>query len=343
MRDNDGRKLDHKTLEQIRIRAVQQIQQGAHPEAIADALGLARSTVYGWLAKYREGGLDALRARPVPGPRPKLSSAQLRRLYTLVVGKDPRQLQFRFALWTRDMVRELIRREFDVALSAVSVGRLLHQLGLSPQRPLDRAYQQDPEAVRYWKTEAYPQLRAEAAELGATISFADEAGVRSDYHAGTTWAPVGQTPVVPSTGDRFGINLISAVTAKGALRFAAYDGNLNGPIFIDFCRRLLHDTPGPVFLVVDGHPVHRSNAVKEFAASTEGRLRLVFLPGYAPELNPDEWVWKHSKHDRIGRTGIESFADLKHKALAALHRLQKLPHLVRSFFGDPNLRYITAE
>jgi hypothetical protein len=134
-----------------------------------------------------------------------------------------------------------------VRLSEVSVGRLLRKLGLSPQRPLYRAYQQNPEAVRRWKTEVYPQLRAEAAQAGATIYFADEAGVRSDYHAGTTWAPVGQTPVVATTGDRFGVNLISAVTAKGKLRFAAYDGNLNGPVFIDFCRRLLHDAPDPVF------------------------------------------------------------------------------------------------
>ena len=177
---------------------------------------------------------------------------------------------------------------------------------------------------------------------GATIYFLDEAGVRSDYHAGTTWAPVGQTPVVAATGDRFGINLISAVAAKGKLRFAAYDGNLNGSVFIDFCRRLLHDAPGPVFLVLDGHPVHRSKAVKAFAASTGGRLRLWFLPGYSPELNPDEWVWKHVKHDRIGRAGVTGPEDLKAKALAALHRLQKLPHLVQSFFRDPNLRYITA-
>jgi hypothetical protein len=125
--------------------------------------------------------------------------------------------------------------------------------------------------------------------VGATIYFADEAGVRSDDHAGTTWAPVGHTPVVTSTGDRFGVNLISAVTAKGKLRFAVYDGNLNGKAFIEFCRRLLADTPGPVFLVLDGHPVHRSKAVKAVAASTNGRLRLCFLPGDAPELNPDEW------------------------------------------------------
>ena len=247
-----------------------------------------------------------------------------------------------FALWTRAMVRELIGREFGVRLSEVSVGRLLRKLGLSPQRPLYRAYQQNPEAVARWKAETYPQLRAQAAEVGATIYFADEAGVRSDYHAGTTWAPVGRTPVVASTGDRFAVNLISAVSAKGKLRFAAYDGNLNGKVFIDFCRRLLHDSPGPVFLVLDGHPVHRSNAVKQFAASTGGRLRLCFLPGYAPELNPDEWVWKHVKHDRIGRAGVSGPEDLKAKALAALHRLQELPHLVRGFFRDPSLRYITA-
>jgi len=221
-------------------------------------------------------------------------------------------------------------------------GRLLRKLGLSPQRPLYRAYQQNPEAVARWKAETYPAIRAEAKQAGATIYFADEAGVRSDDHAGTTWAPVGHTPVVAATGDRFGVNLISAVTAKGALRFAAYEGSLNGPVFIDFCRRLLHDTSGPVFLVLDGHPVHRSKAVKAFAESTNGRLRLCFLPGYAPELNPDEWLWKHVKHDRIGRAGVTGPDDLKAKALAALHRLQKLPQLVRSFFRDQNLRYITA-
>jgi transposase len=156
MRDDDGRKLDHRTLEQLRIRAVRQIQQGAHPEEVAAGLGMTRAAVYGWLAKYREGGLDALRAKPVPGRPPSLSGGQLQRIYTLVVGNDPRQLPFAFALWTRAMVRELIGREFDVRLSEVSVGRLLRKLGLSPQRPLYRAYQQNPQAVARWKAETYP-------------------------------------------------------------------------------------------------------------------------------------------------------------------------------------------
>src|ERR1022692_2215467 len=146
MRDNDGRKLDHKTLEALRIRAVDQVGEGAHPEDVAAALGLHRKTVYGWLAKYREGGKGALAAKPVPGRPPKLAGSQLSRLYGLIAGQDPRQMQSGFALWTREMVREVIRREFRVSLSVVSVGRLLRKLGLSPQRPPHRAYQQNPRA-----------------------------------------------------------------------------------------------------------------------------------------------------------------------------------------------------
>jgi transposase len=342
VRDNDGRKLDHQTLEALRIRAVGQVGEGAHPEDVAAALGLHRKTVYAWLAKYREGGNDALRARPVPGRPPKLGGAQLSRLYALIAGQDPRQMQFEFALWTREMVREVIRREFGVSLSVVSVGRLLRKLGMSPQRPLHRAYQQNPKAVDRWKREEYPAIQARAEAEEATIYFADEAGIRSDYHAGTTWSPVGQTPQVKNTGARYSVNMISAVSAKGALRFAVYEGNTNAATFINFCKRLLHDAAGPVYLIVDGHPAHRATAVQQYVASTEGRLKLFRLPGYSPELNPDEWVWKNVKHDRIGKTGVTSKEDLKSKAVGALRRLQKRPALVRAFFADPHLRYITA-
>jgi transposase len=136
--------------------------------------------------------------------------------------------------------------------------------------------------------------------------------------------------------------MISAVTAKGALRFAVYEGSTTAETFIDFCKRLLHDAPGRVFLIVDGHPAHRAKATAEFVASTQGRLRLFFLPGYSPQLNPDEWVWKNVKHDRIAKAGVTSKEELKSKAIGALRRLQKLPHLVRGFFADPHLSYITA-
>jgi transposase len=294
VRENDGRKLDHKTLEALRIRAVDQVGEGAHPEDVAAALGLHRKTVYGWLAKYREGGRDALAAKPVPGRPPKLAGQQLSRLYGLIVGQDPRQMQFEFALWTREMVREVIRREFGVRLSVVSVGRLLRKLGLSPQRPLHRAYQQNPEAVDRWKREEYPAIRARAEADGGTVWFADEAGIRSDYHAGTTWAPAGQAPEVKNTGARYSVNMISVVSAKGALRFAVYEANTNAAVFTDFCKRLLHDSPANVYLIAGGHPAHRATAVKQYVASTEDRLKLVFLPGYSPELNPDEWSGRTS-------------------------------------------------
>jgi transposase len=342
VRDNDGRKLDHKTLEVLRMRAVEQVAAGAHPEEVAVTMGLHKNTVYGWLAKVREGGRDALKAKAIAGRPPKLAATHLSRLYALIVGADPRQLSFEFALWTREMIQVLIWREFGVKLSVVSVGRLLRVIGLSPQRPLHRAYQQDPDAVDRWKSEEFPAIRAEAKKAGATIYFADEAGIRSDYHSGTTWAPVGRTPVVRGTGARYSVNMLSAVSAQGALRFMVHDGTVNAKVFVDFCKRLLTDAKGPVYLIVDGHPSHRAKAVAEFVASTDGRLRLFFLPGYSPELNPDEWVWKNVKHDRIGKIGVTTKDDLKTKATNALRRLQKLPALVRSFFHDPNLSYITA-
>ena len=174
------------------------------------------------------------------------------------------------------------------------------------------------------------------------MHFVDEAGVCSDCHAGTTWAPVGVTPVVATTGARHAVNLISAVTAQGALRFSAFFGSFTGATFVDFLKKLLADAPGPVFVVVDGHPAHRATVVKEYVRSTDGRLQLYFLPGCSPELNPDEWVWKNIKADRVGRAGITSQHEFHSKIAAALHRLQKTPHLICGFFTDPNLRYITA-
>ncbi|PNE39920.1 IS630 family transposase [Streptomyces noursei] len=343
MRENDGRKLGRKTLEELRIRTVRRIlEEEVRPDEAAETLGLARSTVYGWLTAYRTGGWDALKERKAPGAVPKLSVEQQRALFKLVAGRDPRQLEFDFALWTRERVRELIRREFGVKMHVTAVGRLLRRLGLTPQRPLWRAWQQDPARVERWKREEFPALKAEAKKAGASIWFADEAGIRSDFHAGTTWAPAGQTPVVKTTGRRASVNMISAVTGKGALRFMVVEGGVNAGVFLTFVRRLVADTDRPVFLVMDNHSIHRSKQLRQFAEQSEGRLRLFYLPPYSPELNPDEWVWKNVKHDRIATAGLDDHNDLKGKALSALHRLQKLPDVVQGFFHAPDLTYINS-
>lgn len=339
MKATDGRKLNHKTLEEIRIRAVKRVEAGESPETVIRALGFSRPRIYEWVAKYREGGLEALKAKAIPGRPPRLTGRQLRWIHKTIAEKDPRQFRFEFALWTRGMIRELIRERFGVRLSEVSVGRLLKKLGLSPQKPLRRAYQQDPEAVRQWVEQEYPKIRAQAKRERAVIYFGDEAGVRSDFHAGTTWAPVGRTPVVRTTGARFGLNMISAISPRGEMRFMIVKGRMSAAKLCKFLERLLHKARRPIFLIVDGHPIHRAAVVNRFVASTKGRLRLFCLPPYSPELNPDELVWNNLKNHGIGRRSITGPDHLRNVVIGHLRSLQRSPRMIRAFFQEAHTRY----
>jgi transposase len=335
----DGRKLNHSAREAIRIRAVQRILDGESPEVIAKTLGYHRSAVYQWLKRYEKSGIEGLKYQKIPGKQPKLSKAQKQKIFDIVTSKNPLQLKFAFALWTRAMVKDLILDHFAVSLSEVSVGRLLHELGLTPQRPLRRAYQQNPDRVAYWLREEYPAIQKEAKAVKATIYFGDEAGVRSDYHSGTTWAPKGKTPVIRTTGSRHSLNLVSAVSAKGSMRFMTVNGKMTADRFIEFLERLLKNQNMPVFLIVDGHPVHRSARVKAFVEATGGRLKLFHLPAYSPELNPDEQVWNQLKNHRIGKMFIKSLDDMVEKVGSAMRSIQRSPALIRSFFQHRECSY----
>ena len=337
--NTDARALDHVTLTELRKRGVAAVQSGESPTAVAAALGVNLRSVFRWLAEYRRGGWDQLKVRKRGGRPPKLDGKALHWIYNAVANKNPLQFKFPFALWTAAMVQTLIAERYQVQLSHSSVCRLLDQLGLSAQRPLWRAYQQNPEAVKHWLDKEYPAIRGRAKREKAQIFFADEAGVRSDYHSGTTWGRRGHTPVVSSTGARFGANLISAISAQGQLRFMLTKGRVTAAVFIEFLKRLLVNATTPIFVIVDGHPTHRAKSVARFVAAQEGQLALFFLPPYSPELNPDEYVWNDLKAHGTGRQMITSLGQLRQMILSHMHQLQKLPALVRSFFHAPTTRY----
>jgi transposase len=340
MRETDGRKLKHDVLEAIRIRAVRQIEHGESPERVIRVLGMNRRTIYKWIALYREGGIKALKARPLLGRPLTLSGAKLRWIFKTVTTKNPLQLKFPFALWTREMVKELIERKYGIKLSVVSTGRLLKKLGLSCQKPLMKAFQQDQVIVQQWIAEDYPKIKALAKREGAEIYFEDEAGVCSDYHSGTTWAIKGETPVVKTTGARFSLNMISAITSKGKMKFMTHSGKVNASVFCEFLKRLMHNITKKIFLILDGHPVHRSSKVKKLMQSMDGRLRLFYLPSYSPELNPDELVWNSVKN-KVGRSSIKGPDDFENKLRNHLRLLQRNPSMIRAFFREPNVRYAT--
>ena len=335
----DGRTLSHAKLEEIRFEAVRRVQSGEAPTAVAREMGLYTNRIFIWLAAYRSGGWQALRARKSMGRPKRLQGKEIRWIYHAVTMRNPLQFKLPFALWTRAQIRTLIAQRFSVKLSLVSVGRLLAQLGLTCQRPLFRAYQQDRSLVERWLKEEFPQIRARAKRENAEIFFEDESGVRSDFHSGTTWAPKGRTPVVRVTGQRFSLNMISAVSPRGALRFMVVRGGVGAEVFIEFLKRLLHGQRRPIYLIVDGHPSHRSKKVKDYVESCQGKLRLFFLPPYSPELNPDELVWNDVKNNGVARTLVHAPADLMRAVLGRLRYLQKTPERVRSFFQHPETRY----
>ncbi|GHT90429.1 hypothetical protein FACS1894137_19760 [Spirochaetia bacterium] len=225
-------------------------------------------------------------------------------------------------------------------MSGVSVWRTLRSLGLTPQRPKHVAYQQNAEAVEVFLKKEYPAIKKAAKACKASIYWGDESAIRSDYHSGTTWAKKGETPVIKSTGARFSVNMISAICGNGRMRFMVTEKNCTIPVFIDFLKRLIYKQKKPIFLIVDGHSVHKSKKVKEFVDSTKGKLKLFFLPGYSPELNPDETVWSYVKHHTVGKKTITGPKQFKKIVLSALFSLLHKPNIISAFFQKPSLQYI---
>ena len=335
----DARSYSHEALEKMRMDAMRRVHEGGEsPEFVASGLGINRRTIYRWIESYLYGGEDALKAKPIPGAPSKLNAKQLEKLARVVREKNPLQLKFEYALWTLAMIREYIGREFKVSLSEVSVGRIMRRLGFSAQRPLYRAWQQDPLMVEQWREKEYPKIAARAKKEGALIFFADESGIRSDYHAGTTWAPRGNTPVVKATGARYGLNMLWAVNALGHFRFMTVEGSVGAHVFREFLKRLITGMDRKIYLIVDGHPAHKAKMVTTFVREHAHAIELFFLPPYAPQLNPDELAWGHIK-SRIAKTTTQTKDQLKKTVEHVMRSLQRTPEIVAGFFGCPTCAY----
>jgi len=336
----DGRTLDHKALEHIRKLAVKRVvEDGEKASEVMKALGLCRTSIYPWLRRYEDKGIEALVEQIARGPEPKLNEKQRQQVKRWILGKDPRQYGFDFGLWSRRIVQALIKEKMGVNLGWTAVGRLLAGLEITPQKPLRRAYERDPEAVAFWQKETYPQLKKRAKRRGAAIFFLDEAGFQSDPPLGRTYGLKGQTPVVQTSGQRQSINAISAVNARGQFWAATYPGKLDAETFVIFLKNFMKGRTGKVFLVVDGHPAHKANVVKRHIAELKGRLELHFLPPYAPDLNPDEFVWGYMKSNGVSKKPLKQNESLRERVEQDLREIQRNKKLVRSFFGAESVAY----
>src|SRR3989339_183781 len=288
----DSRSLDQITQEIIRIKTVHALIAGNTQNEAAALFGVSLKAVNNWWRIYCELGIPGLRMK---SRRPKSADAggklkgwQCASIVRTIMKKTPDQLEFGFMLWTRDAIAELIKDRFKVRLSKWTVGRLLKKWGMSPQKPLKKAYQQQPEVVKTWLDKEYPRIARKAAQEKAEILWGDEMGVRSDDQTGRTYGKIGQTPVVKVSGQRFSCQMISTISNRGNLRFMIFDGKFNADVCITFLKRLIKDSMRKVFLILDGHPVHKSKKVKSWIAANSNKISPFILPAYSPELNPDE-------------------------------------------------------
>lgn len=254
----------------------------------------------------------------------------------------PDQLSLPFALWTREAVQELLSRKFDVQVSVWTVGRYLRAWGLTPQKPVRRAYEQNPAAVRKWLEEEYPSIRKQARQFKAHIHWLDEMGLRSDHQAGRSYGRRGETPVVFGTGQRFRCNMISSITNRGRLAFMIFRQRFTARVFLNFLGRLLRltrKTRRKVFLIVDGHPVHKARSVTRWFAEHREQIRIFCLPAYSPELNPDELLNQDVKTNALGRVRPVNVQEMMGNVRSYLRITQARPTVVKNYFSESHVKY----
>lgn len=340
MKTKDFRALPGEAQEDIRRKAVNAALEGRPRVEVAEIFGVSRKAVGAWVRLYQEGGKKALKSKPRGRPKGgSLEPWQAAQIARSITDRRPEQLKLPCYLWTREAVGLLIEKRFGVKLSVWTVGRYLAKWGFTPQKPVRRAFEQNPEAVREWLEERYPEIRKRAKREKAEIYWGDEMGLRSDHAVGRSFSKKGLTPVTLGTGRRFGCNMISAITNRGKMCFMVFKERFTAAVFKEFLKRLLRLVKGKIFLIIDGHPVHRSKGITKWLGENADRVRLFFLPGYSPELNPDEMLNNDVKSNSVGRRRAANQGELLANVRGYLRSRQKQPDVVRNYFNEKHVRY----
>jgi transposase len=342
MENTDNRKLKPEVQEQLRKQVVRLRKSGKGFKEISEIVGIHLTNACKIFKAYEKDGPDAIKAKTrgrKKGTCRTLDPEQEKRLKKAITDNTPDQLKFPFALWTRRAVKELIHQLFSINMPIRTVGEYLNRWGFTPQKPLRRAYEQNPKAVEKWLDEQYPAIVEMAKKEQAEINWGDETGLCNADQRGRSYAPKGKTPVISLNAKRDSVSLISAITNQGKVRFMLYDNAMSAQIFIKFCSRLIKDAAKKVYLILDNLRVHHSKIVKDWVEQHKGQIQLFFLPSYSPELNPDEYLNCDLKAGVHSTAPARSRSQLKCKALSHLRMLQKKPKRVVKYFQHPKIAY----
>lgn len=342
MKKIDARTLSAETLEMLRIQAIRLRQEGMTFVEIGKIIGVRRNTVSEWWKAYEEEGKKGLQAKKRgrrSGEKRTLSAEQEKAIQRLIVDKAPNQYKLDFALWTREAVRNLIHDQLGIEMPIRTVGEYLKRWGFTPQKPLKRAYEQRPGEVRRWLDEEYPVIAARAKVEGAEIHWGDETGVRSDCQHGRSYAPRGKTPAIELSARRTSLNMISAITNQGKVRFMVYEETMDAATLIRFMERLIKDAGRKVFLILDNLRVHHAKVVKEWLGQHQEQIEVFYLPAYSPELNPNDYLNCDLKAGVHSKSPARDRESLKAKIISHMRKLQKLPSRVKSYFSHPKIAY----
>lgn len=339
MKKQDLRKLKPDAQMHIRKLVIANLKRGMPYKEISETLGISISGISKIVKLYKKNGSKGLALRKRGRSNEiKLNKQQVKQVKNWITDKTPDQLKLPFALWTRDVVQQLIMDKFGIQVSRWTVGRYLKAWGFTPQKPVYKAYEQKDEAVKAWLTEQYPNIQEQAKKEDAVIYWGDETGMRSDHHAGRSYAPKGKTPVIKATGKRFKTNMISAISNRGLLRFMIFD-KFNSEVFIKFLGRMIERAENKIILIVDGHPAHKTVAVKQWIENHKDKIEIFYLPGYSPELNPDEYLNQDIKTNAIGKKRPINKEQMEANLKSFLKYKQSNHERVKAYFRAKHVMY----